>query len=331
MFLRQAPTMTLSDLQDSLDQRVETISISPGDIVVDSVVGSIRVKEREVPITEGSIEALANHAQIPNAFHKRLPNDLRDNLFNELLRRDHIATLARLTDTSIISLREPSARIIEPRRLVEVAANVLSPNALVVDFTNSPDFLGFDAIVPEGFERGIGGDARVGDITRGGLRFGQNLKQNLAPWVQRYMYRLICTNGMEMMDAALKVDARGNSVDEVLAELEIAAELAFSKVESDMAHFYDLRNEVLDSPERTMARISAEHGISDRVRLGLIESVPSIISDNGQVTMFDLVNLVTNAPNDPQSRVPRRTLEQFGGGVVTDHANRCRTCQSKLH
>jgi hypothetical protein len=48
--------------------------------------------------------------------------------------------------------------------------------------------------------------------------------------------------------------------------------------------------------------------------------------------MFDLVNLVTNAANEPGvSPRLRSQLQRVGGTVVTQHHARCGHCQSRLN
>lgn len=173
----------------------------------------------------------------------------------------------------------------------------------------------------------------MGDLTRGGIRVGMDSKHNLAPWVQPYQYRLACTNGMETMDAGLRVDARGSSVEEVLAEFEAAADRAFRRVEDEIAAFYEMRNQRVANPERTLIRMAQERGLPDRTVVTLAERVPSMIGEDGSASMFDLVNLLTNQANDPRIRNragARRTLEQVGGSFVTEHKERCSHCQHAL-
>ena len=341
MFLREIEPLTVSQLSDKLDQGGDLITVSPGNLKLDSAAGVIEVlpegenrrNVRRIPISVESVEAIANHLQVPTAFHKRLPADLRDTLVNEMFSREHNMANVRLNDSEIFYVREPSSKVIDPRRFIDVAAKVISPDAQVIDFRHTRDFFGFDVVAPEGFDRGQGGDPKVGDITRGGIRFGQDTKQGLAPWVQRYMYRLICTNGMEVPDQTLKIDARGESVDDVIAALEQMAQLAFAKVEEDMVHFYALRDQIVDQPERMMNRLARERNLSDRMRLQLVDAVPQIVQPDTPVTMFDLVNLATNQANNPEHRQAgiRRQLERFGGDVTAHLSQRCTVCASALN
>lgn len=332
MFTRQAPTLTLADLADRLDTGAESISVPTSEIVVDHLRGAIRVGAREIQLSADSEQALGGWVDFPAPFMKRLEPDLRYSWLNTLLSRHHGDAVVRLTDHGILAVHESNAVSIEPRRIVEVAGRAVAPNADVIDFDVSTAAFALDVAAPQGLmDRG---DKKVGDITRGGVRFFHNLRQNLAPSVQPYMYRLICTNGMEVPASGLKIDARGQSVDEVLAELEVAAQRAFAQVEQDIAHFYELRDQPVENPERQLIRHAREQGLSARLATRLVQTLPAAFDDEGHATMFDVVNHVTNMANDPtiRRRGVRLELERFGGSVVqSTHDERCRVCSSRLN
>lgn len=331
MFLRPAPDLTLTDLMDRLDTGATALAVATNEISIDHHQRAIRIGEREIPADMDSLEALGAWVNFPAPFLKRLDPDLRSLWLNELLTRTPNQAVVKLTDHGILAVHEPGAVAIEPRRIVEVASRVIAPNADVIEYGISPSQFDLDVASPEGLmDRG---DARVGDITRGGVRFFQNLRQNLAPTVQPYMYRLLCTNGMEAQNPGLKIDARGQSVDEVIAALEVAAQRAFAQVEHDIAHFYELREQRVENPDRVLARIARERGLSDRLRIRALDSLPSIVEDGEDVTMFDIINHVTNLANDRGvRRGVRLELERFGGSAAQSaHDERCRVCSSRLN
>lgn len=337
MFLRDAPTKTLTDLREAVEDNTETIQVATRDVRLNltedrtlSFVGSDIV----IPMDSDGITALGNYLDVPNKFLMRLEADTQQHLLGTLMERHPATAALQFSDEGLKAVREPNAKHIEPRRLVDKIMRVMDPASPVVDHRLSVDEFAVDVIVPEGFDRGIGGDPAVGDLTRGGIRVGMDMKHGLAPWVQPYQYRLICTNGMETMDPGLKVDARGASVEEVLAEFEAAADRAFRRVEGEIEAFYNLRSERVQNPERTLIRMAEERGLPARTVLSLAERVPSMTDDGGSASMFDLVNLITNAANDPRIRNrvgARRTLEQVGGSIVTEHTERCGHCQSSLN
>lgn len=335
MFLREAPTSTLTDVRETLEDNTEHVQVATSEVSLDLVEErAITVGNITVPADTEGITALGNWLEVPSKFLQRLDADMQQHILRGLLQR-HPATANFVLNTEgIKQVRDPGTKFIDPRRMVDAAIRVIDPSAPVVEHWRTTDEFRLDVIAPENFDRGIGGDPQVGDITRGGIRIGVDLKHNLAPWVQPYMYRLWCTNGMETADQGLKVDARGASVDEVLAEFEAQADRAFRRVEQDIASFYELREQRVDNPERTLIRMAEERGLPARTILTLAERVPAHIEEDGSATMFDLVNLITNQANDPRIRNrtgARRTLEATGGHVVTDHQERCGHCQSSLN
>lgn len=336
MFLREEPAHTLTTVMDALDRPVEGIGLNAADIRVDRERQEIRLGDkRTVAWTEGSLSALGDFLQVPSAYLSRIDSTLKEVTLNHLCGRLPEEVVVRVSNATdlIENVRPTTQKWIDPRRIVEVASHVLTSDAPVVDWGNEGTFF-LDTIVPAGFDRGIHGDRKVGDLTRGGLRFWMPLgKQVLAPQVQPYTYRLACTNGMETMVPGLKVDARGETVEEVLAELERQAEIAFSSVEHSISAFYELRSQQVENPERTLTRMAQEQRLSDRQRLHLVDAAPSILDEDGNASMFDLVNLITNQANDPTITQwgARRALQQFGGTIVTEHAARCGHCQAKLN
>ena len=339
MFLREAPTLTLKGMMGDLDTPHESVSVYGNEIQVD-LTGStdtIRVGERAVPASFDSLMVLADWLDIPASFLKRLDPDLKQHTLNTLAARTPEHLVVRIGDTDVVqSISTPLAKTIDPRQLVEVAIHVMGEDALVERVEREALDFRFDAVVPDNASFGIGGDAKVGDLTKGGLRWSHTNKGGLAPSVQRFLYRLVCTNGAEMFDPGLKVDARGGTVETMLAELEAVAERAFSSLERDIAHFYDLRNRPVDNPERTLSRMAVESKLSERLRFRIIDRVPTIAAakghDGASISEFDLANLVTNTANDPTITQwgAIRKLQLFGGAIVRTQVERCGSCASKL-
>jgi len=334
VFLKQRPTETIATISDKMSvNNVEAARIDASTLRVDRESHSIRVDTIEVPLTDNGIDALTAQLNFPKAFLNRLPDDLKYSWMNELLGRQSADVVVRYDDAGLRSIKSPDSKDIDPRRILDIASRVISPEAVVTGWSFDSSSFGFDAVAPDRTDRGNAGDPAVGDITKIGLRFDQDLRHNLAPTVLGFSYRLVCTNGMEHRDSGRKVDARSHTVDSMLAELEIAAELAFTQAEREMVHFYELRNERVTNPERMMNRMAMEHNVNDRMRLHLIETVPSVVGADGTASMFDLINLITNQANDPTitREGQRRGFQQLGGAILSVNSERCNSCSSKLN
>lgn len=343
VMVRPEPKQTLKKLRTDLDMKTETVVCKNTDIAVDLTKDNLirfgagpKAKKFEVESDRDSLTHLADFFGVPPKFLLRQDRDFQETIINGLISRNPgEVAIVWSEQRGLTEVRAPSMKVIDPRKIVDVAINVMSADSTVVEWWKNPREFRFDVIVPSNFDRGIGGDKpvgkKVGDLTRGGLRFGHDTQHNLAPWVQPYQYRLICTNGMETFDGGLKIDARGQSVEDVLKELEQAAEEAFSRVEGEIAAFYELRNHRVENPERRIVTLAEEYRLPVAVRDRLIEQAPGLGDD---VSMFDVVNFITNQANDPtlaHRESIRRRFEQAGGAiVVAAEASRCDNCNRML-
>lgn len=340
LYLRDLPDITLADIADELNSDSDQWGgvTNEAAMRVDGDRLTLAFGGHEVPATADGIEQLASFLDVPRGFATRLDPDLKANLFTELMRRNPANVTFRYDDSGVHEVYQPDRTRLEPAQIVDTAIRVMTPDAQIVEWHSNPDELFIDVMVPENFDRGIGGDLEVGDTTRGGLRFFQNRKQNLAPNVNSFLYRLICTNGMVVPQAANAVDARGQSVEEVLAELERAAERAFSEVEEQIEHFYAMREQRIEGDvTQAVIQVAAERGLPTRTAMTLATRVPDLLDPETlghEVSMFDVVNLITNQANDPAIRHrqgPRRTLEMAGGRLVQEVRDRCHSCHQTLN
>lgn len=337
MFLREAPTKTLRDLREEFTTVTEgeTVVCTNGDIKVDltneKTVTFGEAGHHTLPVTPTAMSTMADWIGVPAKFLLRQDPDLQEIILNRMFGGDGLSpVMVRFNEGSVIDLLAPDTKVINPQSVIDVASKVLGNDAVVVESWIDSREYRFDAIVPtQDF-----GDRQVGDITRAGLRFGQDTQHNLSPWVQRYMYRLVCTNGMETFDSGLKVDGRGQSVEDVLMELELMAQRAFGTIEREIEAFYALREQPVpeNNPERFLNRLAEETGMGAPVLARLIREAPAILGP--EPTMFDMVNYVTNQANDPdivgRANI-RRALERSGGHIVADaDGARCGTCFSLL-
>lgn len=349
MFIRPALDTNLGSLGTLLAERTsqfEETRAHPNEIKfhLSATDPTIEVGSKEFKVTEQALGEFTDLLQIPTAFFKRahgtVDSAVMDAFLNDMLRNTMTRDASiKHTGEHISSVGEWGKVSIEPVQIVRAATHVLGEDAPVVRLIDTPAFFGFDVRVPETSKTGVieSGKAlsaegkKVGDITAGGVRMGLNMKQGLAPTVEEYLHRLVCTNGMTRSDSGLKVDARGQSVEEVLSELEELAELAFSRAEKSIEHFYSLREMRVDNVERALRTLAREQGIPDRSTMALLDLAASEEVPD-EASMFDVVNLVTNFANSPAVKNDggRSILEAAGGAVISDHAARCGHCQQKV-
>ena len=338
MYLRNLPGTTLGDLIEEFDQRLTvwggvSQQITPQ---LEADVPHIRFGEHEVFAGKDGLAAISKFFDIPPKFFARLGRDQQQYLLSSQIERADAQVTVSYSEAGGLAEIRPAGEVrVRPHRLMEAALNTFPAESPIVDYWNDHAELRVDIILPEGFERGIGGDAAVGDLTRGGIRIGQDRKTNRGPWLQKFLYRLVCTNGMEVPDPGLKVDTHGATEEEIYGLFNAEVKRAVDSLEEEIQAFYALREEkVGNDPTGAMRRTALEQSLPARTVGNLEDRVPSLLDEaDGDVTMFDIVNLMTNQANDPSLDVrstSRRNLQLAGGRMVTDHMERCGACHSRL-
>lgn len=339
MFLRTLPGTTLTEFAEQVNSVSETNQVAGSDVrlALTEAEPHIAFGSVSIPATKEGVEALGRFVNVPAAFlypsQREVDREEQQFVLQRRLSRYGDALSIHHNSEGIQGVYTPQQQPINPRRVVEVAMRVMDPISPLIEYRSSADEMFFDVAVP--LDTVTTGDPAVGDLTAAGLRFTQNRARNLAPNVEEFMYRLACTNGMSLLDTSLpKVDARqAETVDDVMAALEARAQEAFARVEQQIEHFYDLRNQpVVGDASLALLRIGSDYGIPDRTMVRIArEALPTAIEDGQAATMFDLVNLITNEANNPAvSLSGRRALEAAGGAVVATHTERCTHCQSRL-
>lgn len=347
MYMRNLPGTVLEDLATEYDQHLLSWGGPVSEIrcrldVREEEVPRLLVGSTEIPTTKDGLKSLASFLDIPPKFLARLdPDEQQFILSTRANRTDKQATLY-YGQNGLFEVRKAGETRVRPSRLIEAAMRTFPGNSPVVDHWLDHTEMRVDVIFPQDFERGTGGEPSspgvpgVGDITRGGVRFGQDRKANMAPYVQPFLYRLRCTNGMEIPDEGLKVSASGLEAREIEAMFEAEIARAVDRLEADIHAFYDLKNTPLgNDPTGALRRAAAEQNLPLRTIGRLEDLVPALADDTGgnEITMFDVVNLMTNQANDPRNNVrssTRRNLQLGGGNLVNDHVERCGTCHSRL-
>lgn len=348
MYMTALPGITLEELASEYDQRLATWGGATRDLqfrldVQGNDVPAIQIGGTEIPATETGLKSMASFLKIPAKFLVSLDPDEQQSLLKSRAERsDRQDCTVYYREGGIQEVRKAGETRLRPHRLLEAAMKTFPGESPIVEHWNNQDDLRVDIIFPEGFERGIGGDPQapgipgVGDITRGGVRIGQDRKMNTAPWIQPYLYRLVCTNGMELPDEGIKIEARGAQENEIEALFEAEIARAVDRLEADIQAFYDLRNTTLGTdPTGALHRAATEQRLPLRTIGRMEDLVPALTDETngGEITMFDIVNLMTNQANDPRltsNRSGRRNLQRAGGTLVNDHTERCGTCHSRL-
>lgn len=344
MHLRPLSGETLEDVLAASTVRLAGWGGSTADIHVDLEKDepTIRFGTHEVPATKTGLDALGVFFEVPVKFLDRIQPDERQYVLSRRIERSEERTASiRWTTEGIAEILPASARRLDPEELVQAVGEVFPVDSPVIQYVSTGENFLLDVVVPDSLKKHIGGDRKVGDITKGGVRFSQDRKRNLSPTAQPYLYRLACTNGMEVPDLNLKIDARGAENVDILSQLKANARLALDQVNGHIKAFYDQRSHRLgDDRTGTLHRLARENDLPARTVIALEDALPAYLSadfgieDMDRASMFHLTNLITNAANNPalaDSLPSRRRLERLGGAMVNDHIARCAACHSRLN
>lgn len=333
-FLVEQGDKPLSALKEEVRLRTTATTTGVETFHIDTVEGcfgfkTAKGKDVEVPLNERGLTVLSDFLDVPYKFVERQDPDFQNVILNGLLDRARVGEVViRHSKGGIGGIYKPTQTIIDPGDVVGAAIDVMGGQSPVIHERISPRYFTFDVVAHESMPESRLGDRKVGDLTRAGLRFGLDIQHNHAPWVQPYANRLVCTNGMEMTDGGLKVTIVGHTVEEVIRSLEENARIAFNSVERKVEAFYAMRDDKVADPQGRIQRMALEAGLSDRVTNRLVERVSEI---EGEVSLFDLTNIITNEANrDGTKPDVARSLQRLGGQAIVDHAARCAHCSARL-
>lgn len=341
-YVREEPTATVEQIMDEYQARTRNRRIWAGELCTIGTnidVGfdtdrtpTFELGDREVPSSDSGVALLADFIGVPSRFLDKVTVTEKQMILHERLQRTPGEAVITYNDNGIVDIIKPGAKVLDPFDIMEVAADAVAgaEDTLVLDFFSGAEEFRLD-VIPAHDTDYTGGDPGVGDLTRGGLRFYQNRKAGTAPSVQHLLYRLICTNGMEVPDLGLKISARGNDVEQIVMDLRTMAERAMSRVGDKITEFYNLRNkEISGEYSQTMLRAGREVGLSQRMIDDLIDMEPAERPTDRNPTMFDLVNTITNLANKPEyydNHSARTKLQRGGGTLARVEHDRCPQCQ----
>jgi hypothetical protein len=338
-YIRNTETKTLAEFADDIVEPTKTHTIDPTKIKCGNETVTFPLtkgKKCEVPLDSDAVVSLSDTLGVPPKFIQRQPADFRAQILNGLAKRlpgGEVNLVVSDKGDRLIEIYESTGKRFVPEMVVESALQVMPHDSIVTEWWNTPRMFQADIVLPATARKGVTTKAKVGDVTRGGLRVGIDRQHHLAPWVSSYLYRLICTNGLERVDHGTKVDGRVGPIDEVMAEYLKQMHIVFARLDDHVKQFYALREDKIphDQIDTILRRTVNEHGLSFGSDLDAMMDMALSSSDS---SMFDVVNIITNAANDPSivnKPANRRKIEKAGGDIVHEsHITRCPQCLTRM-
>ncbi len=250
--------------------------------------------------------------------------------------------------SNIAGIYQPDAKIIPLVAVAERVANVFDPDDMA-SVLHSPDQVEINVIsnlqtvtvpgIPGVLDRPLEGTVdhpsgrKVGDLSAGGVRIIiQPGHPERAPFVEEFWERLVCTNGMTRRVPGSQIKLRGNTVPEILDEMEGVARQIWGNLEnSAQAILHSASTRVPGATSDFIRQVARERGINAATVLRLQERAASLPVDP---SIYDVTQIITALANEEgMSAKSRRDLQMIGGDLTVDTdrmIHRCTQCERPL-
>lgn len=298
--------------------------------------GDSEESNAEFQLDELAESSLARLLDINKTYLHRCPPDLKTANINHWLNAHRDAEVVFETSRgSITSVHEEGLLIVPVPRVLNVVSNVFEGTDEIVGIKRDNKIFQLDVKVanssievanPDRIE----GRPEVGDITHGGVRILTHPQEVIAPTVTTYLHRIWCRNGSAEDYEANSIRLRGNTVDEVIAEMEMKARSVLGGLDQKLQEYANMATvAVPGNPSDFVFQVATERQVGSRMIRHLMEMATQLV---GEVTMYDIQNLFTQAANEG-SFASQSLLQQIGGDLAfaTDRMiHRCSQCERVL-
>jgi hypothetical protein len=204
-----------------------------------------------------------------------------------------------------------------------------SESLLHIDVTTDRHKIEFPAVTWDGTQQQT--HPQVGDITEAGMRFLAHPFTAIAPSVSLYAERLWCSNGATTDERLGRISLKGNTVDDVINEMELAAQAYLPRLDSYLAKLSETRTmEVPGSPQAFVAQLAKEANVSRKILDKVLETVNQLLAP---VTVWDVNQAFTSVANEVDQYKTMTRLQTLGGDLAFDAertVHRCTACERLL-
>lgn len=294
---------------------------------------------RAFSLDETATKALGSFLKVPSAYLNKITPDFKATLLRyELDRNKAVSTVVEALGGKVISLHEPSQAMLPLGRVGEVVTKVMKPEDTIrrailndtrfhLDVTTNDHTVAFNTY-PEEPPKGEWG---VGDITQGGLRILAHPFSTKRPSVGTYLERLVCTNGMCSEERLGHIELKGRTVDEVLVEMELAAQNLLGTLDKVIEDYSATRDmAVPGTPQAFAQQLAREANLSRKV----LDKVLDIINQLPEpVSVWDVNQAFTSVAAEVDTYAVMTKLQTLGGHLAMNApkmVERCKTCEQTI-
>lgn len=339
--------MLVSELQERIDSRLDRslhttlgqITVAPDAThleITGTFEGDSEESHVEYSFDELAESSLARHLDINRTYLHRCPPDLKTANINFWLNQNRESGVVfQVSNGDITSVHHEGLLVVPVDSVTRIATRVFDPADEVVNVVRDDKIFQLDIKVanssievlnPDRIE----GRPEVGDITHGGVRILTHPQEVIAPTVTTYLHRVWCRNGSCEDYGLNSIRLRGNTVDEVLAEMEMKAHEVLGGLDQKLQEYANLaQTPIPGNPSDFIFQVATERGIGTRTIRRLMERATQLPENS---TLYDVQNIFTETANE--GRFTAATQLQLIGGEMafdTQHVtHRCTTCERVL-
>lgn len=314
---------------DTVYKRLSDVQFTPEGLVFQD---SGEVRE----IDEMGYQKLGNYFGVNKAYLKKCPPDLAAmNLEYWRQKYPDAETRFYFWNDQLEAVTDADKQVVSPKQTLTSLSRVLRPNDEVADARIEPDNFFADFIFADSKIEvpGHGTELRPdNDVTHGGLRLRQYNNTSEPIVLETYLHRLVCTNGMAVYNPLNRVALKGNTVEDVLLEVEEKAQEIFSGLESYLEKYRESSTIPVEGNIQTLVRqLGRERGLSEKVIVRAEEM--SLDLTEGEATIYDVTQVFTQLANLTNSFRAKKQLQYLGADLSFNHEevlHRCNNCEKLL-
>jgi hypothetical protein len=329
----------IADLKSVIeDQKERSIDARLGDIQISEDASRVTLTDsgEEFVFDEQLERAFSTYLGINKSYLAKCPPSLKAYNVNWWLQaKEDVAAVIDAVGEHVVNVHKPGLIILPLPRVAEIVTNTFDPSYEIINLIRDERKFHIDIKTPHHVEihpdERIEGRKEVGDITHGGVRILANPTEVEAPKVMTYLHRLWCTNGCTSSEKEGTISIKGQTVDEVLAEMEAAAQRVMGDLDRKLADYAALaERQPPGSPTRFAYQLGREYRLTQRVMDRIMERVNILPED---ASLYDIQQVFTQLANGNVNYATMSRLQSLGGDMafLTDHVvRRCETCERLL-
>lgn len=335
--------MLVGDLKSHLSNVNErSIELTLGELEVDPEARHVRMSNgEEFSLDEQAERSLAQYLGVNKTYLAKCPPDLKaTNLNYWLKRRENAAAVVETVGDHWVTIHKPGLLILPLSQVADVITSTLPHDYEIVQLIRNDTRFHIDMITPHSYveiepddriEDRQQGTRTVGDITHGGVRIISNPTEVEAPQVLTYLHRLWCTNGSTSPEAEGTIRLKGNTLDDILVEMEGACRKVMGELDRKLEEYAALaRTFPPGSPVRFAYQLGREYGLPQKLMDRIIERVNVLPED---ATLYDIQQVFTELANGAVNYKTMLKLQHLSGDLAFNTeavTHRCGTCERLL-